>query len=147
MATPEGYPDQWLIGSRPLPSMPPSDFGNPQESAASDGLSITTATAYQPKLTHVTAVLPAGLYRIAWSAEGTNSDGGKLCKIRVRAGATVLGEVQLHGKAGDEWQPEAGLGHVTLAVPGAITLDIYWAQALGGTAKIRKARIEVWRLA
>jgi len=146
MAFPVGYPDEFLIGARPVYPGMAGPFGNPEESASSDGVSDTTAGTYQNKLTKITNVLPAGRYRVGWYAEGSNTADKKRCDMRVRANGIICGLVNVTQEKANEWQPNGGVYQFNLAIDAAVTMDIYWKQFDGGTARIRNVRLEIWRV-
>ena len=146
MAFPVGYPDEYLIGARPVYPGMAGPFGNPEESASSDGVSDTTSGTFQNKLTKITNVLPAGRYRVGWYAEGANTDSGKVCNIRVRAAGIICGLVDLTSKNPNEWNPNGGVYQFNVPIDAAVTMDIYWRQTNGGTARIRNVRLEIWRV-
>lgn len=122
-------------------------FGDGEEFAISDGESTTASTTLQSKLSHTTPSLPAGTYRVGFSAEVTNGDGDKEMAYRFRIGATVEGDGEPANKNGDDYQSVGAIAQVTLGAPATITADIFFSSTSnGGTAKIRKARIEIWRV-
>lgn len=122
-------------------------FGSEFQEASSLGLSSTTSTTFQNKLTLVTPALPAGNYRIGWSYSWSYGSTGNDFEARVTLNAVDImnhaqepkdaGTDQLHRHTGFEYQAISGIN--------TIELD-YRTDSGGVTAWIQRARLEIWRV-
>ena len=119
-------------------------FGANLIEAESEGVSSTTSNVYQEKLTLVTPSLPSGRYRIGWFSEASNSSTSALPLVRVRINSNVISEANDEQEDNRGWQVSSGFKYETLS--GINTLDIFYAELSGGTASIRRARLELWRV-
>jgi hypothetical protein len=121
-------------------------IGAGYEQASSDGASSTTSATYVVKLTHTTASLPAGTYRIGYSVESYQDSGNREVGVRFRVEGTTEGETYNEVNDTDEVFANSGFKIYTLASPGTITADIYFRRGSGGTAFVRRARLEFYRV-
>jgi hypothetical protein len=120
----------------------PDPFADYAQAEATAETSTASAT-YQQKLRLTTANLAAGNYRIGYSAEMTNSNRGGSTEIRIIVdGANVVAEFQ-NGRlqANNRHIPMAGFAVVALG--GVHDIDIEY-RALSNTARIRRARLEIY---
>ena len=124
-----------------------SIFGSEYQYAESESQSSTTSGSYQQKLRLTTSNLPAGDYRIAWAAEVDTTDSDMNVRIQLDD-STIINEFEYGVDADDGGDPEwSALGSFkTLTLSGVHTIDIDYNDDGGGTAYIRKARIEIWRV-
>jgi hypothetical protein len=124
-------------------------YGSYYQYANSEAESTTASTSYQNKVTLTTPVLTAGTYKATFYSEISQSD-QKPTKVRVRLdGVTVLAEIQetIEFSSGNiDYLTACGfdIRALTAAVH-TVTLD-YSSTSEGGTAKIRRARIELIRV-
>lgn len=125
-----------------------TNFGTYFQNAASEGSSTTTSTTFQQKVTMTTPSLPSGDYRIGWYFEWQHTDTSTDFRARVRLNNTTnLMEQQEEPQDGgtDQWRPTSGYMVQTLS--GANTIDLDYSRVGGsGTAGIRRARLEIWRV-
>jgi len=131
-------------------------FGTEDDASESDGESTTTSTSFQNKLTLTTASLPIGTYRIGWYAEIKSNDGtndGCEGQVDLDAG-TILAQVESMNadpggiSGGDgHWLPMSGMKRVAFGSAATHTIEIDFRQTSSNTARIRRARIEIWRVA
>ncbi len=126
-----------------------STFGCEYQSAVSEEESDTTDTDYSgnEKLKLTTSSLPAGDYRIGWSMELANSNKDRCTMAQVELDdTTVLGET-CKPKVQNNNEYVGYSGHKEVTLTAAVhTIDIDF-KALSDTAKIRRARLEIWRVA
>lgn len=134
----------WTLLSAPTAPV----YGTEYHYAESLGLSTTTSTTFQNKLTLNTS-LPAGTYRVgwgyAWSYSSTNND----FVSRVEADGTTYAEHQEEPQdnGADQVSPVSGFFNVTFGSAGSRSFTIdYRSQTGWNTARISHARLEVWRV-
>lgn len=121
-------------------------YGGGYQRGTSEGESSTTSDVYQEKLTFTTTTLPAGTYRVVWSMEVGNANKSQITEYRFRIGSTTVNEGGYEVNFTPHYIPVGGAGLTTLASSGTITSDLYYRRPVGGTAQVRRARIEVWRV-
>jgi len=121
-------------------------FNEWSSEVSDDGESTTTSQTLQTKLSHTTEELPAGKYRVGYGCEyGNNIQ--KATEVTVEVEGSTVALVQSSVTEGDYWNPFAGFYYYDLAADGTITVDLKYRNLdTGGTARIRCARIEVWRV-
>jgi len=110
---------------------------------ASLSISSTTATAYQRKLLLTTdASAKAGVFRIGWTLQLTNSNNAKNSKYRVRVEdvSIVLDEDTITFSTGESYQTFAGFQHVYLP-DGSHNISVDYS-AVTNTARIKSVRLE-----
>jgi len=122
-------------------------FGTGFQYAESEGESSTTSTSYQEKLNLTTPSLGAGTYRVGWYYEWKFSNGNFEFKNRVQVDdAITLKETETTPRSVGDWQGAAGFDYVVLAA-GTHNIDLdYCSSKKNKTARIRKARLEIWRV-
>jgi hypothetical protein len=124
-------------------------FGSEYHYAESLTESSTTVGSYQEKLKLTTGSIPAGDYKITWSAEVKTSD--KDMRYQCQLDDTIKINVGDHsdwddGVTDDSYYiPVGGFAKVTLT-SGVHTIDIDYHDQGGGTAYIEEARIEIYRV-
>jgi len=123
--------------------------------AESDGESTTTATGYQQKLLLTTPVLAAGTYKISFYCEHKSDDGtndGSEARVDLDSGTIIAETESMNASpggfaAGDgHWLAMGGFREVVLTAA-AHTIEIDYRQTTSNTARIRRARIYVERVA
>ena len=108
----------------------------------SEAESTTTSNNYQQKLKLTTPSLTQGNYLIQWYCEITSTDNDGVSCIVELDDATTIAEIEddrHHSE--DYFKPFSGMKQVTLS-SGVHEIDIDYKK-LGGTAKIRRARISI----
>lgn len=110
--------------------------------AESEGESTTTSGTLQTKLTLTTPNLTNGTYRIGYCFEISNGSNGVLSEVQVKVGATVISLSTF--EADDDYHPHGGFKNMT--VSGVTSITIKYRDITSGTAKIRNARLEIWRV-
>jgi hypothetical protein len=124
-------------------------LGNVFAEGSADSETTTSSTTAQQKLRLTVANMPVGRYRVAWSYEwqqtGTISD-SFLGRVQVDDTTTIAEqETEPQDISSSQWTPAAGIAYLNLT-SGSHNFDIdYWVTS-GGTAGIRRARLEVWRV-
>jgi hypothetical protein len=120
-------------------------FGTHYHYDEDDAESSTGSNEFQDKLEIDTSSLPSGTYRIAYSCEvqGSNSS-GSVC-VQVKANSTIIADPRVEIEDNRDWAPYAGFKHMSLSGINAVTLK-YKRDYTGHTAKIRYARLELWRV-
>jgi len=124
----------------------PNVFGQEFESAASNGTSTTTSTTFVNKLTFVTASLPLGDYRVGFMYEVNQTGTTNAVGVRVRLGGVSFAITEKEVKDTNDFIGVGGYD-IHAAISGVQTIEIDFRQQRGGTAGIRRARAEIWRVA
>ena len=135
--------DQGIQGIQgdPGPIGPASVFGSEYHYEESEGESTTTSGSYQTKLTLTTSSLPLGQYIINWNLESETTDNDM--NIRCRLNDTdIIAEFERGDN--DYYQSSSGFRAFTLS--GVNFVDIDFNDDGGGTAKLRRARLSLWRV-
>lgn len=122
-----------------------SVFGSGYEYAESEAESTSTSDTLADKVTLVTASLAAGDYKFSYSCEMQNSNAGGNVQIEVLDGATVIGQAMIEPDNGTNYYMQSGFKMLS-SISGVRTLKIQFAQNSTGTARIRKARVEIFRV-
>ena len=123
-----------------------SIFGTQYQFESDESTSSTSSTSFQNKLTLTTPVIPEGNYRGEATFEVTNSSGDKPVVTEVTLDGVSFSESFYAPKFEDEY-----IMKTSFAVY-ALTNDIHELKinfrrtSEGGTAKIRKAMIELFRV-
>jgi hypothetical protein len=126
-----------------------SVFGSLYQYASSDGESSTTSNSSVQKLRLTTASLTAGhKYRIGfyfeWRLDNTNNDYSAQVEINDTTKIMVL---RAEPADTTSYHCIGGFYEHTAGSSGSINIDLdYWAWSTG-TAYIRRARLEIWRVA
>lgn len=124
-------------------------FGDYRQDAASDGVSTTSSSAYQNKVTMTTPNLPPGRYRIGWSCDYASDKAARSVRLRVLAGGTTIAEPMPNvGPGANDFFPACGFGYTQTSGVTTVTLD-FSTQAGGGPTyhvSVRNARLELWRV-
>lgn len=121
-----------------------SVFGTQRHVNSSEGVSSTTSSGYQNKVTLTTPSLPAGTYRIEWYLEMKNdsSTGGE---SRCVVNGTERGLVHTDTSIDNDYHGYSGF-YEEVYTAGVRTHSIEF-RAGGGTTDIRRARLVTWRVA
>ena len=121
-------------------------FGSEQQDARSEAESSTTSSAYQQKLRLTTTNLPLGKYRIGWYCEGSNSSASGRFQMRVQIDdSSTLCEHSHEDEDSRDRVAVAGHDYIE-NLSGVINIDMDYREQQGGTARIRRARLEIWRV-
>ena len=121
-------------------------FGTEQQDARSEADSTTTSSTYQQKLRLTTTSLPLGKYRVGWYCEGSNSGTSDRFQVRVQINDTdTLCEHSHESEDSRDRVSVAGHDYVE-NLSGIVNIDMDYRQQQGGTALIRRARLEIWRV-
>lgn len=116
---------------------------------SSDGMSNTTSTSYQQKLRITTSNLTSGTYRIGWMYEWSFNSTSRSFEARVRLGTTTIMEhaEEPQDTATSQWREVGGFYYAT-SLSGINNIDIdYASSSNSATSRIRRARLEIWRVA
>jgi hypothetical protein len=118
-------------------------FGSEYGDAESASESETTSTSFTEKLSHTTGTLPNGRYRIGYSCELSQASSGNLALVEVKVGATIIAEASMESDS--DYHSVGGFAYMDLS--GAQTLVInYRTNNATNAAKVRRARLEIWRV-
>jgi hypothetical protein len=116
------------------------------EEASSDSFSSTTSNAFQTKVT-TTLNLVSGKYKVGWYYEWGHGSTTRSFRGRVTINGTDISghyqEVKDNNVA--QLHPASGFYYYTGSGNTTINLD-YCSSAAGQTARIQRARIEIWRV-
>jgi len=112
----------------------------------SEAESTTTSTSYVEKLKLTTTSLPAGEYLIGWFFEMGQTSVSDTCDVKVELDdTTILANSLIEPKDATNWYGQSGFKKETLS--GIHDVDIDFRQINGSTAQIRRARIELIKVA
>lgn len=119
-------------------------YGYEYNYADSISESSTTSTSWQQKLGLQTPSVPAGTYRISYTAELKNlGPPGPSCA----ASFLIDGSVYSDGvNDKPDWEISTSFTHLTFDASNTHEIKIQWRSLPGRTAFIRRARIEFWRV-
>lgn len=140
----------WMGNANDVPTPTPIStlvgyFGLEFAEAESEHESSTTSRTYQTKVKLITGTLPSGNYRIGWSCEIQSSHYRKIIEVKIDCNGTILGNPQIVAIYNNAWIPLSGFRYLTTS--GIQTITIYWRRnGSAHNAKIRKARLEIWRI-
>ncbi len=119
-------------------------FGTQYETLSADTKATTALTSYQTNLSHTTPSLPAGDYRIEWTADVGNATNLAKMAVQTKVDGSVVSENTYTGSGTDEYQSFSGIKVSTLtAATHTITITY---KALTGTAEIKNTRVLIYRV-
>jgi len=123
-----------------------SDFGSYNHYKEELAEQTTTSNSYVNALTTTTPTVPAGTYRVGWSYEwrGRNNNDWK-GRVQVD-NTTTLMEVNQEPHENNSYYGCSGFGYITFGSSGAHTIDFDFSRENADTMRIRKLRIEFWRI-
>ena len=119
-----------------------SVFGSQYQYSSEDKESTTTSTTLQTKVTLTTGSLPSGNYRIGYTFEVSNTSNGVLTEVEVKVGASVIALPTM--EAANDYVLFGGFCRSALS--GVVTATIKYRVLTTGTAKIRRSRLELYRI-
>jgi hypothetical protein len=121
-------------------------FGSQFQQGSSDGESTTTSGTYQQKLRVTTPSLPAGTYRIGFYYEwGKTGLTDFASRVQVNDTTDIMEAFEEAVDAGsDQYFARGGFGYYTGS--GVLNIDLDYHNGGSHTARIRRARIEIWRV-
>jgi hypothetical protein len=129
------------IGNLPQPV-----FGTEISLASSDSESTTTSSNYQQKLRLTTPSLPSGTYRIGWYYEAANNTQGSCVYVQGQLNdTTTLFQTNTRMYEASYFISGGG-GFYAASLSGVQNIDIDYRAEDGGTARIRRVRLELWRI-
>lgn len=118
-------------------------FGSEFQEISDDTTSSTTSSTYQQKLRLTTADLPVGKYRIGWQFSVFVDATGDVTAKVILDDVTDLDRHSIDNST-DDYNSNGGFSYHS-SFSGVHTIDIVY-KANSGTALIRYARIEIWRI-
>lgn len=120
-------------------------YGTQRQDGSSDAQSSTTATTFQQKLRITTPSLPSGTYRIGWYYEIAHTSQNTSVEVQgqINDSTTMFSTLQ-ELKDPTDWIGNGGMYHGVLSGVNNIDID-FRKDGAGGTASIRRVRIEIWR--
>lgn len=122
-------------------------FGCAYQKASDEGEDTTTSSSYQEKLKLTTPSLVAGDYYIGYSYEHANSGKDKCTMTQVELDDATLLHESCKPKVATDDDYVGCSGFVIQTLTTAVhTIDIDF-KAVSDTAKIRRARLVIWRVA
>jgi hypothetical protein len=116
--------------------------------AESTGLSTTTSTSDQTKVTLTFTPEANSEYIYIWSAQVSSGSTSSDVRVNLKTGATVIASGNIEDQDTTDYHPVSGVTHETFgASPSSTTLTLNYSQeSAGTTAGIREARILVLKL-
>jgi len=122
-----------------------SEFGSYIAEASSEGVSSTSSTSYQTKLTLTTTDITSGKYKISWYFE-TNGSSKEDAEFKIVLNtSTILSETNVEFKDETNWLTGGGFKYETLA-SGIHTIEIKFRSENKYTSNIRKARLDIIKI-
>jgi len=121
-------------------------FGTEYEVDSAEALQSTTSGAPVNAITFTTASVPAGTYRIGWSMEANHSNVQDAIQIEIFENGNSIADYEIEPKDTRNWMAFSGFYHF-VATAGTQTFTVDYNQTRGGTASLRKLRLEFWRVA
>ena len=120
-------------------------FGSEYLDVESETESSTSSTQYVQKVTMTTNDLPNGKYRIGWYVEANATSTKGSVETQVDRGGVVLGNGRHEPKDSNNWIECSGFRTETIS--GIQTIQLQFKRSGGNaTAKVRRARLEIWRI-
>ncbi len=121
-------------------------FGSEYQFESDELESATSEMTFQNKLTLTTAAVPAGTYKGQFTCAVTNNSGNKVVVIEIVLDGVPVNESSYSPKIGDEFLVKTAFTAKSV-LSGEHVLELnYKAGATGGVAKIKNARLEVFRV-
>ena len=133
-----------LIEDEEIASLNDALFGKRYLYETSESEDSTTSDLWQNKMTTTVSNLPSGEYRIGWYFETRTQDTGSSGLVRVRLNGTDISKVDVENKDGRNYSPYSGF-YKTTDTDLTIRID-YKSETAGKTTRIKRARIEIWRI-
>ena len=121
-------------------------FGSEYQFESSESVSSTSSTSFKNKLTLTTPIIPAGFYKADVTFEVTNSSGDKPVVTETTLNGNQLNESLYAPKFENEYLLTTSFAAQELTNAVQVIELNYRSTSEGGTAKIRKARIELFRV-
>jgi hypothetical protein len=124
---------------------------NERWGASAEGTTGTTSASWRRKLRWAPpagVAMAAGVYVVEWYAELLHADEGTDALVRLRAdNAAILATHNVEPKDAANWMPMSGFAIVTFAA-GTHTVDMDFRNEIAGIlTRVRRARIQVRRIA
>jgi len=121
-------------------------FGSEYQYISDETESTTTSTTFQNKLTLTTPLIPAGFYKADITFEVTNESGDKPVVTEITLNGDQLNESLYAPKFEDEYLLTTSFAAQNLTNDVQVIELNYRSTSEGGTAKIRNARLELFRV-
>jgi len=130
-----------------VPTISDSNLGSYVAEASSEDESQTSSSSdYQTKVSLITSSNPAGRYRVGWYFETNLSSTSRDFESRVILNSVeeiAKSNVEFEGK--ENWLTQSGFKYINLS-EGANSIDIQFKPSSSATAKIRRSRLEIWKI-
>lgn len=124
-----------------------SVFGSEFWKFSSEGISSTTSSTYQDKINVNTNTLIAGQeYRIAFYCEHQNQTSDDLSQVRITIDEDEKAFQSIEQEDTRDWHSFNGFFYFTPVSNGTVNLEMDYREQSGGTARIQRARFELWRV-
>jgi len=123
-------------------------FGRDYQEDDSEPESTTTSQTYQNKLTlNATGLTIGGRYKVEFYCEISSSTTNRSVKARVQIDGVLVAETDIENKDNDNYYPFGGNSKFT-AVAASSTITIDWVKVGSNAqlARIRRARLEIYRV-
>jgi len=121
-------------------------FGSEYQYEASESESTTSSTTFQNKLTLTTPVIPSGFYRSVATFEVTNDSGDKPVVTETVLDGNQFSESFYAPKFEDEYLMKTSFAAQALTNAVHVIEINFRSTSEGGTAKIKRARVELFRV-
>ncbi len=112
----------------------------------SEGESTTTSGSFQTKLAYSAGVMNPDIpYRIGWYCEVNNSSTSGRTEIQVDYDGNVIALPSIESEDTSDWVPFSGFFYLDAGTE-VSTITIKYRRLSSGTAKIRRARLELTKV-
>lgn len=149
-ATAPSVGDMLIATSNTVASWQYCPFSSYFQQNSSDGESTSTSVTFQEKVSLSTISLPSGTYRIGWMYEWSHSSTNSSFVGRVQLNNTTIlmdHREEPQDGATAQYRPNNGY-YYAVGISGVQLIDLDFAiSATTSTARIRRARLEIWRVA
>jgi len=135
-----------MDGFRPVTGKSLPIFGSEYQYESDETQSTTSSTSFQNKVTLITPTIPAGTYRGEATFEVTNDSGDKPVVTEVTLNGISFSESFYAPKFANEYIVKTSFAAQELANDIHEFKINFRSTSEGGTSKIRKARIEIFRV-
>jgi hypothetical protein len=128
----------------------PPVFSSFFQQASSDVESTTTSTTFQNKVTLTTSSLVSGTYRIGWMYEWSyNSTNSNFqARVQLNNATDLMIHIQEPKDGATNQFHQAGGFYYAVGISGVQTIDLdYSSSVVNSTSRIRRARLDIWRVA
>lgn len=124
-----------------------SIFGSEFTDNSSEGVSSASATFFNAKVGLAVQDLTDGAkYRIGWYAEAKNTLANNVVEVEIVVNDIQVSLISAEMNNTSDWWNISGHFYYTVSRDEFVYIDMNYRPPSGGTAQIRRARLEFWRV-